>query len=81
MPLKPMEPNIVTSDSVTDQQIDQVFCQIGHWISSLKDKAYTMNDQLAGDAILIDDIHECMGESTHHIRQQNVDMGKISLIN
>ena len=76
-----MEPNILASDSVTDQQIDQVFCQIGQWLNNLKDKAYTINDQLAGDAILIDDIHGCMGESTDHIRQQNVDMQKLGLTN
>jgi Mg2+ and Co2+ transporter CorA len=81
MPLKSMQSNSLTSDPIIDEQIDQALYQIDHLISSLKDKAYTINDQLVGQADTINHIHECMEESTHHIQQQNIDMKKIGLIN
>ena len=63
---------------VIDGQIDQAFCQIDYLIHSLKDKAYTMNDQLVEQAGLLDHIHTHTIESTDRVEEQNLEMKKIN---
>jgi len=76
-----MQPNILASNSVTDDEIDEKLYQFGQIILSLKDRAYIINDQLTEQAETIDHLHESMIVSTDHIQEQNLDMKKLSLKN
>ena len=72
-----MESNSSEFNCVIDGQIDDAFCQIDHLIHTLKDKAYTINDQLVEQAGILDQIHDHMIESTDHVEEQTGDMKKI----
>jgi hypothetical protein len=51
--------------------------EMDHLLRNLKDKAYIMNDQLAGQTEMLSHINQHMNESTDHIQQQNIDIRKI----
>ena len=72
-----MEPMNAGSSCLIDGQIDDVFCQIDSLIHHLKDKAYTINDQLVEQASLLDHIHTHTIKSTDRVEEQNLEMKKI----
>lgn len=75
-----MEPNSSGFNCVIDGQIDDALCEIDCLIHILKDKAYTINDQLVEQAGILDQIQDHMMVSTDHVQEQTIDMKKIHLI-